>query len=70
MATTMQYRWLLIPAGEIDEGIRHPASSSTCGSDDGVTHLRAGWQESRITHGLLIVASFVVTAAIVLEPFR
>lgn len=66
MATTMQYRWLLVPAGVI--GIvagfvlyvreRHRCDALAC--------RMAG---SRITLALLIVASVVVSTAIVLDRF-
>ncbi len=66
MATTMQYRWLLVPAGIV--GIvagfvlyiweRHRCNALTC--------RLAG---SRITLALLIVASLVVTAAVALDRY-
>jgi len=66
MATTMQYRWLLVPAGII--GIitgfaLYVRERRRC---DALACRMAG---SRITFVLLIVASLVVATAIVLDRF-
>jgi hypothetical protein len=66
MATTMQYRWLLVPAGIIGIVVgfvlyvreRRRCSALAC--------RMAG---NRITLALLIMASLVVTTAIVLDRF-
>ena len=66
MATTMQYRWLLVPAGII--GIiagfaLYVRERRRC---DALACRMAG---SRITLALLILASLVVTTSIVLDRF-
>ena len=66
MATTMQYRRLLVPAGIIGIGtgfILYVRERRRCSA------LACRMAGSRITLGLLIVASLVVTAAIVLDRF-
>ena len=66
MATTMQYRWLLVPAGIIGIAagfVMYVRERRRC---DALACRMAG---SRITLGLLIVASVVVTAAVVLDRF-
>ena len=66
MAVTMQYRWLLIPTGIVGVGtgfvlyLRERRRCATLGCR------MAG---SRITLGLLIIASLVVTTSIVLDRF-
>jgi mercuric ion transport protein len=66
MATTMQYRWLLIPAGVIGIGggfLSYVRERRRC---DALACRMAG---SRITLMLLISASVVVATAIVLDRF-
>jgi hypothetical protein len=66
MATTMQYRWLLVPAGIIGilaGFILYRRERRRC---DALACRMAG---SRVTLALLILASLVVTAAIVLDRF-
>jgi len=66
MATTMQYRWLLVPAGIIGivtGFVLYARERRRC---DAMACRMAG---SRITLALLIVASVVVTTAIVLDRF-
>ena len=66
MATTMQYRWLLVPAGIIGivtGFVLYLRERRRC---DALACRMAG---SRITLGLLIVASMVVATAIVLDRF-
>ena len=66
MATTMQYRWLLVPAGiiGIDTGFAlYLRERRRC---DALACRMAG---SRITLGLLILASLVVATTIVLDRF-
>jgi hypothetical protein len=66
MATTMQYRWLLVPAGIVGIGagfVLYVRERRRC---DALACRMAG---SRITLALLIVASVVVTTAIVLDRF-
>ena len=66
MATTMQYRWLLVPAGIIGIAtgfVLYLRERRRC---DALTCRMAG---SRITLGLLILASFVVATTIVLDRF-
>jgi mercuric ion transport protein len=66
MATTMQYRWLLVPAGIIGivaGFVLYARERRRC---DALACRMAG---SRITLALLIVATAVVTAAIVLDRF-
>ena len=66
MATTMQYRWLLVPAGIIGivaGFVLYVRERRRC---DALACRMAG---SRITLALLLVASIVVTTAIVLDRF-
>ena len=66
MATTMQYRWLLVPAGIIGivtGFVLYARERRRC---DAMACRMAG---SRIALALLIVASVVVTTAIVLDRF-
>jgi mercuric ion transport protein len=66
MATTMQYRWLLVPAGIIGivaGFVLYARERRRC---DALACRMAG---SRITLALLIVATAVVTTAIVLDRF-
>ena len=66
MATTMQYRWLLVPAGIIGAVtgfVLYLRERRRC---DALTCRMAG---SRITLGLLILASLVVATTIVLDRF-
>ena len=66
MATTMQYRWLLVPAGIIGivtGFVLYLRERRRC---DALACRMAG---SRITLGLLIVASMVVATAVVLDRF-
>jgi hypothetical protein len=66
MATTMQYRWLLVPAGiiGITTGlVLYVRERRRC---DALACQMAG---SRITLALLIMASLVVTTSIVLDRF-
>ena len=66
MATTMQYRWLLVPAGiiaTVTGFVLYLRERRRC---DALTCRMAG---SRITLALLIVASLVVGTSIVLDRF-
>jgi len=66
MATTMQYRWLLVPAGIIGivaGFVLYVRERRRC---DALACRMAG---SRIPLALLLVASIVVTTAIVLDRF-
>ena len=66
MATTMQYRWLLVPAGIIGivtGFVLYLRERRRC---DALACRMAG---SRITLGLLILASLVVASTIVLDQF-
>jgi len=66
MATTMQYSWLLVPAGIIgivSGFVLYLRERRRC---DALACRMAG---SRITLGLLIIASLVVAMAIVLDRF-
>src|SRR3989441_8291356 len=66
MATTMQYRWLLVPAGIIGivtGFVLYVRERRRC---DALACRMAG---SRITLALLIVATLVVTAAVVLDRY-
>src|SRR5258706_10791871 len=66
MATTLQYRWLLVPAGIIGivtGFVLYRRERRRC---DALACRMAG---SRITLGLLILASLVVATAIVLDRF-
>src|SRR5262245_17258608 len=66
MATTMQYRWLLVPAGIIGIVVGFALYVRERRRCDAIACRMAG---SRITLALLIVASVVVTTAIVLDRF-
>src|SRR5215468_8441076 len=66
MATTMQYRWLLVPAGIIGIVVGFVLYVRERRRCDALACRMAG---SRITLALLIVASVVVTTAIVLDRF-
>src|SRR5215472_2490277 len=66
MATTMQYRWLLDPAGIIGILAGFALYARERRRCDAMACRMAG---SRITLVLLIVASVVVTTAIVLDRF-
>ncbi len=66
MATTMPYRWLLIPAGIIGVGSGFGMYVREKRRCDARACRMAG---SRITLAVLIVASFVVAASIVLDRF-
>src|SRR2546422_2082273 len=66
MATTMQYRWLLVPAGIIGIAVGFVMYVRERRRCDALACRMAG---SRITLTLLIVASVVVTAAVVLDRF-
>ena len=66
MATTMQYRWLLIPAGIIGIVTGFALYVRERRRCDALACRMAG---SRITLALLIVASLVVTTSIVLDRF-
>lgn len=66
MATTMQYRWLLVPAGIIgivSGFVLYLRERRRCHA------LACRMAGSRITLALLIVASLVVTTTIVLDRF-
>src|SRR5262244_2114926 len=66
MATTMQYRWLLVPAGLVGivaGFVLYIRDRRRC---DALACRMAG---SRITLALLIVAALVVTAAVVLDRY-
>jgi hypothetical protein len=66
MATTMQYRWLLVPAGIIGIVAGFALYARERRRCDALACRMAG---SRITLALLLVASVVVTTAIVLDRF-
>ena len=66
MATTMQYRWLLVPAGIIGIVAGFVLYSRERRRCDALTCRMAG---SRFTLGLLIAASIVVTTAVALDRF-
>src|SRR5262249_23950228 len=66
MATTMQYRWLLVPAGIIGIVVGFALYVRERRRCDAMACRMAG---SRITLAVLIVASVVVTTAIVLDRF-
>ena len=66
MATTMQYRWLLVPAGIIGIVAGFALYVRERRRCDAVACHMAG---SRVTLALLIVASLVVSTAIVLDRF-
>src|SRR5215470_8517601 len=66
MATTMQYRWLLVPAGIMGVAagfVLYVRERRRCKA------LACRMAGSRITLGLLVVASLVVAAAAVLDRF-
>jgi len=66
MATTMAYRWLLIPAGVLGVGlgfILHARERRRCGT------LGCRVTGARLTLAVLIAASIVVSTAIVLDQF-
>src|SRR5581483_3599986 len=66
MATTMQYRWLLIPAGIIGIVTGFALYIRERRRCDALSCKMAG---SRVTLALLIVASLVVTTSIMLDRF-
>lgn len=66
MATTMQYRWLLIPAGIIGIVTGFALYMRERRRCDALSCKMAG---SRVTLALLIVASLVVTTSIMLDRF-
>ena len=66
MATTMQYRWLLIPAGIIGIATGFALYMRERRRCDALSCKMAG---SRVTLALLIVASLVVTSSIMLDRF-
>jgi hypothetical protein len=66
MATTMQYRWLLIPAGIIGIVTGFALYMRERRRCDALSCRMAG---SRVTLALLIVASLVVTTSIMLDRF-
>src|SRR5262249_39302800 len=66
MATTMQYRWLLVPAGIIGIVVGFALYVRERRRCDAMACRMAG---SRITLAVLIVASVVVTTAIGLDRF-
>ena len=66
MATTMQYRWLLVPAGIIGIVVGFALYIRERRRCDALACRMAG---SRITLALLIVATLVVTAAVVLDRY-
>lgn len=66
MAVTMQYRWLLIPAGVLGVGMGFALYVSERRRCDRLGCRMAG---SRITLALLILATLVVTTSIVLDRF-
>src|SRR5215831_15212148 len=66
MATTMQYRWLLVPAGIVGivaGVVLYIRERRRCNA------LACRMAGSRITLALLIVATLVVTGAIVLDRY-
>jgi mercuric ion transport protein len=66
MATTMQYRWLLVPAGIVGIITGFALYARERRRCDALACRMAG---SRITFALLILASLVVVTAIVLDRF-
>lgn len=66
MATTMAYRWLLIPMGVLGVGLGFALYVRERRRCDALTCRLAG---GRVTLVLLIAASLVVAAAIVLDQF-
>ena len=66
MAVTMQYRWILIPAGVLGVGLGfalYVLERRRC------AQLACRMAASRLTLGLLVAASLVVSTAIVLDRF-
>ena len=66
MATTMQYRWLLVPAGIVGivaGFVLYIRERRRCNA------LACRMAGSRVTLALLIVATLVVTAAVVLDRY-
>ncbi len=66
MAVTMQYRWLLIPAGVVGVGtgfVLYSRERKRC------AQLACRMVGSRVTLALLVVASLVVASSIVLDRF-
>lgn len=66
MAVTMQYRWLLIPAGVLGVAtgfVLYVRERSRC------TRLACRMAGSQLTLALLIAASLVVASAVVLDRF-
>ncbi len=66
MAVTMQYRWVLIPAGILGVGlgfVLYVRERRRC------ARLACRMAGNRLTLGFLVVASLVVSAAIVLDRF-
>ncbi len=66
MAVTMQYRWILIPAGVLGVAlgfVLYARERRRC------AELACRMAGSRVTLGLLIAASLVVASAIVLDRF-
>ena len=66
MAVTMQYRWILIPAGVLGVGLGfalYVLERRRC------AQLACRMAGSRLTLGLLVAASLVVSTAIVLDRF-
>jgi len=66
MATTMQYRWLLVPAGIIGIAAGFVLFLKERRRCDALACRMAG---SRITLALLVLASLVVATTIVLDRF-
>jgi hypothetical protein len=66
MATTMQYGWLLVPAGIVGIAAGFGLYLRERRRCNALACRMAG---SRITLALLIVATFVVTAAVVLDRY-
>lgn len=66
MATTMAYRWLLIPAGVLGVGLGFVLYARERRRCDALGCRVAG---ARLTLALLIAASLVVATAIVLDQF-
>ncbi len=66
MATTMQYRWLLVPAGIVGIAagfVLYIRERRRCNA------LACRMAGSRVTLALLVVATLVVTAAVVLDRY-
>jgi len=66
MAATMQYRWLLVPAGIVGIVAGFAIYTRERRRCNALACRMAG---SRITLALLILATFVVTAAVVLDRY-